>query len=280
MNGVKDTTPGQEAACLAVLEELDGLAVGSGVKQRLRRLAMSSLFFDRAPGMMAFVGQPGTGKTHVAQKMGKLLYSCGSLPTDKVVFCSRSDLISGYIGATVGKTRAVCQEALGGVLVLEDAWQLAGIDGAHSPFDAEALMELLSFADTHRDQLCLILTGDVEPMQRMLEADPLLRCKTEPVILFEPFDRERLTEVFVQTARQDGVQLGEGVREAAQRAFGSMLTRSPGGIGNARGAIRFYERCKLNLAQRLLSKTGGDISKIETYVMRKKDVPKGQEETQ
>lgn len=285
MNGVKHPTAEDQAACQAVLEELDSLAGCRQAKEQLRRLAMESLFFGRFSGHLAFVGDPGTGKTHVARLMGRLLHACGALPTDRVVVCIKRDLISPYIGATVEKTRAICESALGGVLVIDDAWQLvdAGENTCgkfRSPFEQEALSAIIAFAEEHCGELCIIFTGYREQMRKLFEVSSWFFGRVSRVIHFEPFTAEELTAVFMQTAETDGIALADGVKKAAMKAFTNILAKQEKEFGNARAAIDFYWRCKGNLVQRILElHKAGELELVENqkYIMTVGDVPGGQE---
>jgi SpoVK/Ycf46/Vps4 family AAA+-type ATPase len=51
--------------------------------------------------------------------------SLGLLATDAVVECSASDLIAGYVGQTGPATRKKFEEAVGGVLFIDEAYRCA-----------------------------------------------------------------------------------------------------------------------------------------------------------
>ena len=228
-------------------------------------------------------GEPGTGKSHTARLMGKLLRACGALPTDRVVECTKTDLISGYIGATAGKTRAVCEAALGGVLVIDDAWQLADTEGVggkfRSAFDQEALYTIFRFAHEHSGELCIIFTGYEEYMRKLFEADNWFHTRLSRVIRFEPFDEEALMKIFVQMAEADQMVLSDDVKEPVLKAFTDMLAKREKWFGNARAAREFYCRCREKMASRLVKLHQADkpVEK-EKYIMTVEDIPNGQEE--
>ena len=79
------------------------------VKNAIRRLAVQSMFIKQRAAMgagsvqqmsMNFIltGNPGTGKTSIARKMGEVLQAIEVLPTANVVEASRATLVGKYMG--------------------------------------------------------------------------------------------------------------------------------------------------------------------------------------
>uniref|UniRef100_M1CYR3 Protein cbxX, chromosomal n=1 Tax=Solanum tuberosum TaxID=4113 RepID=M1CYR3_SOLTU len=108
---------GQTKAKMDELEnELSKIVGLHELKQQLRKWAKGMLLDERRqalglkvgarrPPHMAFLGNPGTGKTMVARILGKLLHMVGILPTDKVMEVQRTDLVGEFVGHTGPKTR-------------------------------------------------------------------------------------------------------------------------------------------------------------------------------
>ncbi|KAE8654643.1 protein CfxQ-like isoform 2 [Hibiscus syriacus] len=92
-----------------------------------RRRALGLKVGIRRPPHMAFLGNPGTGKTIVARVLGKLLHMVGILPTDKETEVQRTDLVGEFVGHTRPKTRRKIQEAEGGILFVDEAYSLDAI---------------------------------------------------------------------------------------------------------------------------------------------------------
>ncbi len=89
---------------------------------------------------MCFVGSPGTGKTTVARIIGRMLNKYNLLPKDTFIEATRADLVANYIGQTASKTQEVIDEALGGVLFIDEAYSLSEASaGGSSKFFGQSI---------------------------------------------------------------------------------------------------------------------------------------------
>ncbi|KAL9252550.1 Stage V sporulation protein K-like protein [Drosera capensis] len=114
-----------------------------------RRRALGLKVGARRPPHMAFLGNPGTGKTMVARVLGKLLHMVGILPTNKVTEVQRTDLVGEFIGHTRPKTRRMIKEAEGGILFVDEAYRLVPSQKSDDKdYGLEALEEIMSVMDS------------------------------------------------------------------------------------------------------------------------------------
>src|SRR5699024_1463562 len=90
---------------------------------------------------MIFTGNPGTGKTTVARKLASVLKELQLLSKGQFIEAQRADIVGEYIGQTALKTKNLIQEALGGVLFIDEAYALAR--GGHKDFGREAIDTLV-----------------------------------------------------------------------------------------------------------------------------------------
>lgn len=175
------------------LEELIGL---ESVKRELKRIkAYAVKNKDKNINIhMAFLGNPGTGKTVVARLIGQILYEAGVLKNNNFVECSRETLISMYIGETAIKTKKVIAEAMGGVLFIDEAYSLYQ-KGSEKDFGKEAIVELLKAMEDSRGEFCCIMAGYNNEMMELFEANPGFKSRVQFFINFPDYSETELTEI-------------------------------------------------------------------------------------
>ena len=165
-----------------LLERLDAEFVGlAPVKDRVREIA-ALLLIDRIraryalsssrPSLhMCFTGSPGTGKTTMAMRMGELLRELGYLRQGQLVTATRDDLVGQYVGHTAPKTEDVLRRAMGGVLLIDEAYYLYRPENERD-YGQEAIEILLQFMEAHRDDLVVILAGYRDKMEVFFRSEP------------------------------------------------------------------------------------------------------------
>lgn len=199
-----DSSSGEEEFNLeAALDEIDGLP---GVKKELHDLQASVMLDDarRELGIalppagaphMVFMGNPGTGKTKIGQILGELLYHIGFTDDPKVVLVKRENLVGAVIGATEKNTLAKIKEAKGGVLFVDEAYQLTK---KNSPKDfgneaVEVIMNCLQSNDP-----VVVFAGYPDDMRRFMSANEGMRRRVGRVFHFEDHTRETVAKIFVK----------------------------------------------------------------------------------
>lgn len=192
----------------AILAELDAITGQPEVKEQVRRLvAQVGLNKKRmAQGLrgaqtaihMVFTGPPGTGKTTVARLVARLLHALEVLPSSVVNEVDRSSLVAAHIGGTEEKTAAAIQDALGGVLFIDEAYALAS--GGENDFGTQAIEVLLKALEDRRGELVCIAAGYTKQMAEFLDANPGLRSRFTRTITFTPYTADELVDIAQQMA--------------------------------------------------------------------------------
>jgi|GEM_PF-563827 len=240
-----------------ILDSLDTLIGLSRVKEMIRtminRLKIEKMRGEDsdvlAPGHYLFVGNPGTGKTTVARKMGEMFRALGLLTKGHLTETGRSDLVAGYQGQTALKTRKVLERSLDGVLFIDEAYQL--VENDRDSFGKEALETLVAFMENHRDRLCIIAAGYPEPMRRFVHQNPGLPSRFTAEIPFENYDAHEMLEIFRSMAANSRMTLGHGVEDALLSIFRRMVQEAGPTFGNGREVRNFLEAMCARQANRL-----------------------------
>ncbi|CAN8275254.1 unnamed protein product [Cochlearia groenlandica] len=196
----KDKMDGFEEEYLSKIVGLNDLKTqlkkwAKGMLLDERRRAFGLNIGSRRTPHMAFLGNPGTGKTSVARVLGKLLYTVGILPTDKVIEVQRTDLVDGYVGHTGPKTRKKIEEAEGGILFVDEAYRLIQTkrDSKSYDFGIEALEEIMSVMETGK--IVVIFAGYSEPMKRVIASNPGFSRRITKIFNFDDFSAEEIAQI-------------------------------------------------------------------------------------
>ncbi|MDO8526533.1 MAG: AAA family ATPase [Deltaproteobacteria bacterium] len=186
----------------AALKELDNFMGLEKVKKQFREM-LNAINFAKARGGEAwegvepyfiFSGPPGTGKTTMAQTMGKVFKGMGLLPTDKVVEVNAIDLIAGFVGQTGGQTKEIFERALGGVLFIDEIGGLANSTNAFTP---DAINQLLTLLEKYKGKLVVVVAGYDDKVNAFLQLDEGLSSRfSNPRLNFESLSVKDAADLF------------------------------------------------------------------------------------
>lgn len=258
------------------MEKLDYLSGMKDVKQTIEEIvAQIQLYQDMkrsgkkldAPCMhMRFVGNPGTGKTTVARLVAEIFKSKGILNKGYFYEIKARDLCGRYVGETAPKTSRYCQDALGSVLFIDEAYTLYR-EGSRVDYGREALDTLITEMENNRDNLVIIMAGYKKEMDELLDANPGLESRMPYTITFRNYTRDELTDIFYKML-SDSFTYTDGFDTAVRDFFQSLSDEVLEGetFSNARMVRNLYERIWSKAAYRRSVSRSEDIILIEDDV--------------
>ncbi len=246
-----------------LMNEFNQLVGLPKVKEEVRRLIIyqkiqakrkeSGLKVPKRTLHMAFMGNPGTGKTTVARIVGRMYYQLGLLSKGHFTEVSRTDLIAGYQGQTALKGKNVIEKAKGGVLFIDEAYSITENDNTDS-YGRECLTELTKALEDSRDDLIVIVAGYTEPMNHFFESNPGLRSRFNYFINFENYSSTELIDILETLAKKDDYQLSDELKERLSSYFTDELEAKVENFSNGRFVRNLYEDLIMNQAVRLNNK--------------------------
>src|SRR4051794_8092139 len=241
---------------LAELEGLVGLAdVKSEVKlvanlitvQNLRRAR--KLPVAEQSRHLVFTGNPGTGKTTVARLLAQIYRTLGVVAKGQLVETDRAGLVAGFVGQTATRTKEVFEQALGGVLLVDEAYALAR--GDERDFGQEAIDTLVKLVEDHRDDVVVIAAGYPTEMEEFVDSNPGLRSRFPKTIHFPDYSDDELVQIFESLCQRDAYVMSPESRAAVHHWFESQPREK--GFGNGRLARNLFESAVARQATRVVT---------------------------
>lgn len=267
------------------LEELDELIGLDSVKERIREYSNFLEFIslrkdkgieedDQINLHCIFKGNPGTGKTTVARKLGKIYKQLGLLSKGHVHEVDRGDLVAEFIGQTAPKTKAAIKKAAGGILFIDEAYSLARKDDDAKDFGKEAIEILLKELSDGED-IAIIAAGYPDEMDTFIESNPGLKSRFRMIYDFPDYIPQELMEIAALKANKKGIQFAEDARELFYKKLVEAYRNRDKFFGNARLVVSLIEECKLNLGIRVMAAEKPDeLSVDELSLIKLEDVEK------
>ncbi len=258
-----------------VLAELDSLVGLEGVKAEVKRIVNLAKVNEarRAQGLkvppmtyhMVFTGNPGTGKTTVARIVARAFRALGIAKGGQLVETDRSGLVGRYAGETAVKTNAKVDEAIGGILFVDEAYQLASSDS--DDYGKEAIATLLKRMEDDRDKLIVIAAGYTDEMRDFLDANSGLRSRFSKTIEFADYTAKELAAIFRSMAKKNEFVLAADLEEGLDAAMAKLTAKRDRTFGNARFVRQLFEDATGRQANRLAESGNLDADALKTLAL-------------
>ncbi|MCB9034529.1 MAG: AAA family ATPase [Chitinophagales bacterium] len=214
-----------------------------------------------------YAGNPGTGKTTVARIMGKVFKALGILERGHVVEVDREQLVAGYVGQTAIKTAEKIDEAMGGVLFIDEAYSLA--QGGHNDSGKEAIEVILKRMEDNRGKFVVLAAGYTDNMNDFLLANPGLDSRFDKKLHFDDYAPEQLFQIALLILSKDNLQPTEAAKNHLIDYFTTLYKNKDKYFGNARVVRKTIEEAikNQNLRMAKIEANKRTIKDIETLTI-------------
>ena len=258
-------------------DDLNDLKLLYNYNQILQNNDKDSLSFH-----MAFLGSPGTGKTTVAERVALLLKSYNLIVTkEKPIIATKSDLVGKFIGHTEEIVKNIIQEALGGVLFVDEAHTLFE-QGSINDFGHIALNEIMYAMEKYKDYLVVIFAGYTREMLQMINnINPGLLSRITWYFYFDDYTAEEMWDILNLKIITSGFKIEEenliNIQEYTTNIFKILSKKFDNVVeegklkylfGNGRGVRKFFMYMQIGLAVRL----GDSCSDTNYNIFTLKDI--------
>ena len=216
-----------------------------------------------------FSGCPGTGKTTVARIVAGIYKELGILKKGHLVEVQRSDLVAEYVGQTAPKTNAKIDEALDGVLFIDEAYTLS--TGGMNDFGPEAINTLLKRMEDDRDRLVVILAGYSDEIKQFINSNPGLESRFNRYIHFDDYTDEELIDIFAYNLRNAQYKITKDAYDAVYQIIKEKVANKDSRFGNARYVRNLFEKIIQKQSDRL-ALLGGRATREQLSIITIDDV--------
>ena len=250
-----------------VIASMDDLIGMSDIKEEIRKLAnvamVNRIRMERGLGAAALqpvniilTGNPGTGKTTIAKRLGEVLNAAGVLSTDKVIEREAKTILSSYVNASGQNMDKAVDEAMGGVLFIDEAYNLLPHPGSMNNTGNEALDALMTRMENDKGKFVVVIAGYKDRMEELIRrGNPGLMSRFNKNFHIDDYDAEALFEIFMMNVKKRKFKLTPDAEIAVKEYIQEMVANKRQHFGNAREVVNLLNEVVELQGNRIASDT-------------------------
>jgi len=276
------TTSEKAVSIDEALKDLNKLVGLKSVKDAVKKIA-NTLQAQKLTGEtealskhFVFYGNPGTGKTTVARIMGDVFKAVGLLPTNNLIETDRSKMIASYLGQTAPLVVKQCDNAMGGILFVDEAYSLK--QGPNDQFGQEAVDALLKRMEDDRGKFVVIAAGYTKEMEEFLASNSGFKSRFSDYLNFDDYNPDEMYEIFYNMCKKKKIEFAPGFEEALRDRLQNIYAGRTTSFANARTVRQLFDKTRENVSDRVIAQQKQGVAeedlKREILIMYPEDLDK------
>ncbi|MCC6754163.1 MAG: AAA family ATPase [Saprospiraceae bacterium] len=276
----KPQIPIDEELLAHAMDELNRLVGIENVKKEIHEL-VKVVQFARKSGKevlnqhflhTVFLGNPGTGKSTVARILAKIYKALGILERGHMIETDRQGLVAGYLGQSALKTSEKIEQAMGGVLFIDEAYSLSGAGPHTADYGSEVIQTLLKRMEDQRGQFFVFVAGYTEPMESFLKSNPGLSSRFDKMLKFEDYTEEELFLIALKMFSDSGLSTDDSAETHLKLYLSYLYQSKDRYFGNARVVRSLCEEIIRHQSIRLSNLDESELTKVNQHLIQLEDV--------
>ena len=265
-----------------ILSDLDRYIGMDEVKKAVREIAFSvhnsvqraqrGLGDQEKAGIhIVLTGNPGTGKTTIARKLGEILEAIGYLDSGHVVEVDRSKMVSPYQGETPKVVDRLCDKAMGGILFVDEAYTLAPVSqgGERDQQGAQALEQLMKRMEDDRGKFVVIAAGYRQEMDNLFRINPGVRSRFSYFLNIDDYTPDQLFAIMQVFAKEKKYVFTTEAEQLALKMITELYNSRDKDFANGRTMRQLFDKICSKQAERLQK---GNLATLTNEQMMSIDV--------